>query len=73
MEDHLTTHQAQEDARNDDILIYVDGDLKPRNEATVSVFDSGFMPGDGVWDGLRLGTMTVRGRALYTGLVEAQS
>ena len=54
MEDHLTTHQAEEDARNDDILIYVDGELKPRSEATVSVFDSGFMLGDGVWEGLRL-------------------
>ncbi|MEM9716134.1 MAG: aminotransferase class IV [Pseudomonadota bacterium] len=49
-----TTHAAQEDARNEDILIYVDGVLKPRAEATVSVYDSGFMLGDGVWEGLRL-------------------
>ena len=48
------THAAEEDRRNDDILIYVDGAMKPRSEATVSVFDSGFMLGDGVWEGLRL-------------------
>lgn len=50
----VTTHQAEEDRRNADILIYVDGELKKRNEATVSVFDSGFMLGDGVWEALRL-------------------
>lgn len=50
----VSTHQAQEDARNDSILIWVNGELKPRAEATVSVFDSGFMLGDGVWEGLRL-------------------
>jgi len=49
-----TTHQAEDDARNADILIYVDGRLRPRAEATVSVYDSGFMLGDGVWEGLRL-------------------
>ncbi|AXI44775.1 aminotransferase class IV [Sulfitobacter sp. SK012] len=54
MTDHQTTHQAEEDARNDGILIYVDGQLKPKAEATVSVYDSGFMLGDGVWEGLRL-------------------
>lgn len=54
MTDHQTTHQAEEDARNDKILIYVDGQLKPKAEATVSVYDSGFMLGDGVWEGLRL-------------------
>ncbi len=50
----VSTHQAQEDARNDIIQIWVNGTLKPRAEATVSVFDSGFMLGDGVWEGLRL-------------------
>ncbi|MEO0664729.1 MAG: D-amino acid aminotransferase [Pseudomonadota bacterium] len=54
MDDHVTTHQAAEDARNETVLIYVDGALKPRAEAAVSVFDSGFMLGDGVWEGLRL-------------------
>jgi len=54
MTDHVTTHQAEEDARNEDILIYVDGELKPKAEASVSVYDSGFMLGDGVWEGMRL-------------------
>jgi branched-chain amino acid aminotransferase len=49
-----TTHEADEDARNQDILIYVNGVLKPRAEATVSVYDSGFMLGDGMWEGMRL-------------------
>ena len=53
--DHpVTTHDALEDPRNADILIYVDGVLKPRSQAMVSVYDSGFMLGDGVWEGLRL-------------------
>ncbi|HEX6071674.1 MAG TPA: aminotransferase class IV [Sphingomicrobium sp.] len=42
------------DPRNATILINVNGDLKPRAEAVVSVFDSGFMLGDGVWEGLRV-------------------
>ncbi|MEO0939799.1 MAG: aminotransferase class IV [Pseudomonadota bacterium] len=50
----ISTHDAAEDARNEDILIYVDGALKPKAEAVVSVYDSGFMLGDGVWEGLRL-------------------
>ena len=55
MPDHrTTTHDAEHDPRNDDILIYVDGALKPRAEATVSVYDSGFLLGDGMWEGLRL-------------------
>lgn len=54
MADHVTTHQAQEDARNEAILIWVNGQLKPKAEALVSVYDSGFMLGDGVWEGLRL-------------------
>jgi len=41
------------DPRNAAILINVNGELKPRREAVVSVFDSGFMLGDGVWEGLR--------------------
>ena len=50
----VTTHQAENDARNEDILIYVDGKIVPKAQATVSVYDSGFMLGDGVWEGLRL-------------------
>ncbi|QQA43726.1 aminotransferase class IV [Pelagovum pacificum] len=49
-----TTHSAEDDPRNRDILIYVDGELKHRDEAKVSVYDSGFMLGDGMWEGLRL-------------------
>ena len=52
--DKVTTHQAQDDARNEQILIWVNGTLKPKPEALVSVYDSGFMLGDGIWEGLRL-------------------
>ena len=52
--EQVTTHQAEDDARNEDILIYVDGVLVPRPQAQVSVYDSGFLLGDGVWEGLRL-------------------
>ena len=54
MTDHVTTHQAEDDARNERILIWLDGRLVPKSEAMVSVYDSGFMLGDGVWEGLRL-------------------
>ncbi|TDK44428.1 D-amino acid aminotransferase [Antarcticimicrobium luteum] len=54
MTDKITTHQAQEDARNEEILIYLNGKIVPKAEAVVSVYDSGFMLGDGVWEGLRL-------------------
>ena len=54
MIDQVTTHQAEEDSRNETVLIYVDGQIVPKAEARVSVFDSGFMLGDGVWEGLRL-------------------
>ena len=42
------------DARNEGVLVYVNGALVPRHQAVVSVFDSGFALGDGVWEGLRL-------------------
>ncbi|MCW5580313.1 MAG: aminotransferase class IV [Luteimonas sp.] len=42
------------DPRNDGILVFVNGLLKPRAEAVVSVFDSGFVLGDGVWEGFRV-------------------
>jgi len=48
------THDAVSDERNEKVLIYVNGELVPRNEAKVSVFDSGFLLGDGVWEGIRL-------------------
>lgn len=49
-----STHQALADQRNDDVLIYVDGEYFPRHEAKVSVFDSAFLVGDGIWEGIRL-------------------
>ncbi|MDG1879608.1 MAG: aminotransferase class IV [Paracoccaceae bacterium] len=54
MIEKITTHQSEEDSRNKNILIYVDGKIIPREKATISVYDSGFMLGDGVWEGLRL-------------------
>ncbi len=54
MTDHVSTHQAEEDARNETIRIWVNGRIVPKAQATVSVYDSGFMLGDGVWEGIRL-------------------
>ena len=48
------THTASDDKRNSDIFINVNGSLFHRDKATVSVFDSGFLLGDGVWEGIRL-------------------
>jgi len=48
------THDFEDDPRNERILIWVNGDLVPRAQAVVSVFDSGFVLGDGVWEGLRV-------------------
>lgn len=48
------------DSRNEAVLVYVNGAFVPRHEARVSVFDSGFVLGDGVWEGLRL----VRGQLI---------
>ena len=48
------THNALPDERNKDILIYVNGELLPRSEAKISVFDSGYLVGDGIWEALRL-------------------
>ncbi|WFF41754.1 aminotransferase class IV [Salinicola endophyticus] len=42
------------DTRNEDVIVYVDGEFKPKHQATVSIFDSGFVLGDGVWEGIRL-------------------
>jgi len=52
--DNVSTHQAEDDARNETILIYVNGRIVPKAQAVVSVYDSGFMMGDGVWEGIRL-------------------
>ena len=48
------THDFTADPRNANILINVNGVMTPRAEAVVSVFDSGFMLGDGMWEGLRV-------------------
>ncbi len=53
-EGYKGTHDALPDPRNENVLIYVNGELVPRHSATVSVFDSGFLVGDGVWEGIRL-------------------
>ena len=49
----MGTHEYNIDSRNDEILIYVNGEIVPRSIAKVSVFDSGFLLGDGVWEGIR--------------------
>jgi branched-chain amino acid aminotransferase len=48
------THDHADDPRNAEVLVWVNGDLVPRDRAVVSVFDSGFVLGDGVWEGLRV-------------------
>ena len=48
------THSYLEDARNKNIKIYINGKIFPRMDASISVFDSGFLLGDGVWEGIRL-------------------
>jgi branched-chain amino acid aminotransferase len=49
-----SVHDFEDDPRNAEIRIWINGALKPRAEAMVSVFDSGFVLGDGVWEGLRV-------------------
>lgn len=49
-----TTHDAIDDPRNRNIRIYINGELFHRNDAKISVYDSGFMLGDGMWEGMRL-------------------
>jgi branched-chain amino acid aminotransferase len=48
------TQHSADDPRNRDVLIYINGAMKHRDDALVSVFDSGFVLGDGVWEGLRI-------------------
>jgi len=54
MTDNHSTHSAEDDIRNRDIQIYINGELLHRNDAKISVYDSGFMLGDGMWEGMRL-------------------
>ncbi len=48
------THNAIHDSRNDNVKVYINGEFFPRDEAKISVFDSGYLVGDGVWEGVRL-------------------
>jgi branched-chain amino acid aminotransferase len=48
------THEYRDDPRNADIIIDINGEFFAREQARVSVFDSGFVLGDGVWEGLRV-------------------
>ncbi len=50
----MGTHEYEDDPRNADVLISINGELFPRGDAKVSVFDSGFLLGDGVWESFRL-------------------
>jgi len=50
----VSTHSAAEDSRNDALKLSVNGRIVPKAEAVVSIYDSGFMLGDGVWEGIRL-------------------
>ena len=47
-------HHAEDDARNETVRLWLNGRVVPKAEAMVSIYDSGFMLGDGVWEGLRL-------------------
>ena len=49
-----TTHDADDDLHNESIKIFVNSEIVPRHEAKVLVYDSGFMLGDGMWEGMRL-------------------
>ena len=48
------THNAVEDIRNKDIQIYINGEFFPREDAKISILDSGYLVGDGIWEALRL-------------------
>ena len=50
----MSTHAYLEDKRNSSIKIYINGEVLDRKNAKISVFDSGFLLGDGVWEGIRL-------------------
>jgi branched-chain amino acid aminotransferase len=54
LDEKTTSHDSAEDPRNLDTKVYVNGEIFHRDEAKVSVYDSGFMLGDGMWEGLRL-------------------
>ncbi len=47
-------HDHPRDARNDQVLVDLNGELVPKDQASVSILDSGFILGDGIWEGFRL-------------------
>ncbi|MEM0968579.1 MAG: aminotransferase class IV [Verrucomicrobiota bacterium] len=55
------THHALDDERNESVWISINGELFRRPEAKISVFDSGFLVGDGVWEGMRV----ERGKVIF--------
>ena len=55
----MSSHSYIENPKNEDIFININGELFHRNEAKISVFDSGFLLGDGVWEGIRLHKKTL--------------
>ena len=55
----MGTHEYEQDSRNQDVLISVNGEITPRQNAKVSVFDAGFLLGDGVWESFRLHKGTI--------------
>ena len=50
----VSSHQTAADPRNDTLMLYLNGRIVPKAEAVVSIYDSGFMLGDGLWEGIRL-------------------
>ena len=50
----MSSHSYISNTKNEDIYININGELVHRNQAKISVFDSGFLLGDGVWEGIRL-------------------
>ena len=50
----ISTHGAAVDTRNESLKLFLNGRIVPKDEAVVSIYDSGFMLGDGIWEGIRL-------------------
>jgi branched-chain amino acid aminotransferase len=61
------THAFQQDDRNQNIKVYVNGEIVPRDQAKISVFDSGFLLGDGIWESFRLhhGKLAFQAQHMY--------
>ena len=50
----MSSHSYIHNSKNENIYININGELFSRDKAKISVFDSGFLLGDGVWEGIRL-------------------